>query len=153
MRACLGQSVKISLPKAYQMKEKSKTVVVKGVPTEFTYDEFKEILNSDKTQYDKAERMKSRRDGRSLQMFQIELKDPAEAEAIISENLTCPQTGIVFKVEEFRAPVSVWQCYTCQISDTRPKIVRLKPTVSSVEKTTHIKDAQIEKKATKVCEL
>ena len=42
--------------------------------------------------------MKSRRDGRPLQ---IELKGPAKAEAIISDNLTCPQTGIIFKVEEF----------------------------------------------------
>ena len=30
-------------------------------------------------------------------MFQIELSDPAEAEAIISNNITCPQTGIIFK--------------------------------------------------------
>ena len=58
--------------------------------------------------------MKSRRDGRSLQMFQKELNDPAEAEAIISRNITCPQTGIIFKVEEFRAPISVRQCYNCQ---------------------------------------
>ena len=62
----------------------------------------------------KDERMKSRRDCRSLQVFQIELKDPAEAEAIISENLTCLQTGIILKVEEFRAPISVRQCYNCQ---------------------------------------
>ena len=77
------------------------------MPTKRTDNESKEILDSDKIQQAKAERMKSRRDGRSLQMFQIELKDPAEAEAIISENLTCPQTGIIFKVEEFRAPISV----------------------------------------------
>ena len=31
-------------------------------------------------------------------MFQIELSNPAEAEAIISVNITCPQTGIIFKV-------------------------------------------------------
>ena len=37
---------------------------MKGVPTEFTDDEFKEILDSYKLQYAKAERMKSRRDGR-----------------------------------------------------------------------------------------
>ena len=62
--------------------------------------------------------MKSIRDGRSLQMFQIELKDPAEAEAIISNNIKCPQTGIIFKVEEFRAPFSVRQCYiTAKILD------------------------------------
>ena len=58
--------------------------------------------------------MKSRRDGKSLQMFQIELSDPPEAEAIISNNITCPQTGIIFKVEEFPAPISVRQCYNCQ---------------------------------------
>ena len=98
MKACLGQNLKISLPKAYQTKEKSKTLVVKGVPTEFSNDEFKEILDFNKIKYAKAERMKSRRNGRSLQMFKIELKDPAEAEAIISDNLTCPQTGIIFKV-------------------------------------------------------
>ena len=51
-------------------------------------------------------------------MFQIELRDPAEAEAIISNNITCPQTGIIFKVEEF-PPGSV---ITAKISATRPKI-------------------------------
>ena len=35
---------------------------------------------------------------------------------------------------------------TANISDTRPKIVRQKPSVSSVEKATHIKDARVEKK-------
>ena len=47
-------------------------------------------------------------------MFQIELKDPAEAEANISNNITCLQTGIISKVEEFCAPISVRQCYNCQ---------------------------------------
>ena len=56
--------------------------------------------------------MKSRRDGMWLQMFQIELKVPDEDVAIISDNLTCPQTGIIFKVEEFA--ISVRQCYNCQ---------------------------------------
>ena len=44
----------------------------------------------------------------------IELKDPGEAEAIISENLTCPQTGIIFKVEEFQAPITVRHCDSWQ---------------------------------------
>ena len=79
------------------------------MPIEFTNDEFKQILDHNKIKHTKAERMKSRRDGRSLHMFQIELSDPAEAEAIISNNITCPQTGIIFKVEEFRAPISVRQ--------------------------------------------
>ena len=84
------------------------------MPTKFTDDEFKEILDYNKIQYAKAERMKSSRDSRSLQMLQIELKDPAEAEAIISNNLACSQTGIIFKVGQFRAPISVRQCYNCQ---------------------------------------
>ena len=111
MKACLGKNLKISLPRAYQNKDKSKTLVVKGVPTEFANDEFKQVLDHNKIKHAKAERMKSKRDGRILQMFQIELSDPAEAEAIISSNITCPQTGIIFKVEEFRA---VQQCYNCQ---------------------------------------
>ena len=85
MKACLGKNLKISLPKAYQTKGKSKTLVVKGVPTEFTNEEFKQVLDHSKINHAKAERMKSRRDGRMLQMFQIELGDPAEAEAIISD--------------------------------------------------------------------
>ena len=48
MKACLGQNLRISLPKAYQTEEKSNTFVVKGVPTEFSNDEFKEILDFNK---------------------------------------------------------------------------------------------------------
>ena len=120
MKAFLCQNLKISVPKANQIKEKSKTVIVKGVPTEFTNDEFKEILDYNKIQYAKAERMKSRRDGRLLQMFQTELKDPGKPRQLYHitfpqiYHITFPQTGIIFKVEEFRAPISVWQCYTCQ---------------------------------------
>ena len=47
-------------------------------------------------------------------MFQLELKDSAEVKASISENLTFRQTGIIFKVEDSPAPISVWQCYNCQ---------------------------------------
>ena len=110
----LGKNLKISLPKSYQNKEKSKTLVVKGVPTEFTNEEFKQVLDHNIIKHAKAERMKNRRDSRMLQMFQIELSDPAEAEAIISNKITCPQTGIIFKVEEFCAPILVKQCYNCQ---------------------------------------
>ena len=73
MNACLGKNIKISFPKAYENKEKSKTLVVKGVPTEFTNEEFKQVLDLNKIKHAKAERMKSRRDGRMLRMFQIEL--------------------------------------------------------------------------------
>ena len=133
------------------MKEKNKTLVVKGMPTKFTDDEFKEILDSNKIQYANAERMKSRRDGRSLQMFQIELKDPAEAEAIISENLTCPQTRIIFKVEKFRTPISVRHFYniTAKSSNTRQKIVRPKTKCVIRGKGHSHKGSQIEKKQPK----
>ena len=47
-------------------------------------------------------------------MFQLELKDLTEVKASISENLTCRQTWIIFKVEDSRAPISVRQCYNCQ---------------------------------------
>ena len=110
MRACLGKNLKIKLKKAYQNEDKSKTLVLKGVPTEFTNDEFKQVLDHNKIKHTKVERMKSKRDGRMLQMFQIELSDPAEAEAIISSKITCPQTGIICKMEEFRAPIPVQQC-------------------------------------------
>ena len=93
MKACLAKNLKISLPRAYQNQTKSKTLVVKGVPTEFTDEEFKQVLDHNKINYAKAERMQSKRDGRKLQMFQLELSDSAEAEALISSNLTCPQTG------------------------------------------------------------
>ena len=56
----------------------NKAVFVKRVSTEFTDDEFKKILVSKKINLAKAEGIKSRRDVRSLQMFQLELQDPAE---------------------------------------------------------------------------
>ena len=46
MKACLGQNVSASLPKAYQTaKTASKTLVVKGVPTEVSEKDFKEFLD------------------------------------------------------------------------------------------------------------
>ena len=74
-------------------------------------------------------------------MFQIELRDPAEAKAIISNNITCPQTGIIFKVEEFCAPISAQQYYNCRTFGHSAKTLRQKLNVSSVEKATHTKDA------------
>ena len=114
MKACLGQNVKISLPKAYQSTQPKKTLVVKGVPAEVSEQEFKEFLDLNKVNYAKAERLISRKDGRVLEIFKLEIKDDTEAEALISENLTCPVTGIIYRVEEFRTPISVQQCYNCQ---------------------------------------
>ena len=46
MKACLGENVKISLLTASlpNEREKQKTLVIKGVSTEFADDKFKEIL-------------------------------------------------------------------------------------------------------------
>ena len=52
--------------------------------------------------------------GRVLPIFRLEIKDPTEAEALITQNLVCQVTGIVYEVEEFRSPVSGTQCYNYQ---------------------------------------
>ena len=115
MKAALGQKVKVSLPKAFQInKAHTKSLVVKGVPTDISESEFKEFLDINKISYAKAERLKSQKDGRVLPIFQLDISDPAEAEAILSQNLACNITGIVYQVEEFRKPVSVMQCFNCQ---------------------------------------
>ena len=115
MKACLDQNVSASLPKAYQTaKAASKTLVVKGLPTEVSEKDFKEFLDLNKITYAKAGRLTSKKDGRVLQMFKLEIKDEAESEALISQNLTCYITGIICKVEGFRSPVSVQQCLNCQ---------------------------------------
>ena len=115
MKAALGKNVRVSLPTAYQItKQKNRCLVVKGVPTDITDEEFKEFLDLNKISYAKAERYKNKKDGRVLPMFQLEISDPAESEALLSQNLMCNVTGIVYKVEEFRQPVSVRQCFNCQ---------------------------------------
>ena len=86
----------------------------KGVPTDLTDDEFREFLDLNKINYAKADRLKSRKRGRVLPIFQLEISDPDEAEALLSQNLMCNVTGIVYKVEEFRQPVSGRQCFNCQ---------------------------------------
>ena len=127
MKACLGQNVSASLPKAYQTaKTASKTLEVKGVPTEVSEKDFKEFLDLNKIIYAKAERLTSKKDGRVLQMFKLEIKDEAEAEALISQNLTCHTAGTIYKVEEFRSPVSVQQCWNCQSFGHSAKTCRSK---------------------------
>ena len=85
-------------------------------------------------------------------MFQIEFKDLSEVEAIISGNITSAHKQRLFlRMEDFRAPISVRQCYNCQNFGHSATIVRQKLNVSSLEKATCTKDAQIGKKATKVC--
>ena len=44
MKAALGKNVKVSLPKAYQAsKSQNKILAIKGVPTDITQNEFKEL--------------------------------------------------------------------------------------------------------------
>ena len=87
MNAELGKNVKTSLPKPSKpATTRQKSLAVEGVPTYITDDdEFKEFIDLNKINYDKAERLKSKKDGRVLQMFRLEVNDPTEAEARISE--------------------------------------------------------------------
>ena len=79
MKPCLGQKVKISLPKAYQTAKPKKSLVVKGVSAEVTEQEFKEFLDLNKINYAWAERLNSKKDGKVLEMFKFEIKDDTEA--------------------------------------------------------------------------
>ena len=125
MKAALGQKVKISLLKAFQTnKVSTKSLAVKGNPTDITEAEFREFLDLNKISYAKAERIKIKKDGRVLPIFQLEITDPDEAEALISQNLVCNVTGIVYKVELFRALISVMQCYNCQCFGCSAKTCR-----------------------------
>ena len=124
MKAALGQKVQVSLPKAFQTsKAQSKRLAIKVVLTDITETEFKEFLDLNKINYAEAERLKGKEDGRVLPIFQLDINDPDEAEALLSQNLACNVTGIVYKEEEFRAPVSVTQCYNANVSATRLKLV------------------------------
>ena len=74
MEAALGQNVKITLPKAYQInRTQNKSLAIKGVPTDITDDEFRAFLNLNKISYAKADRLKSKKDGRVLPIFQLEI--------------------------------------------------------------------------------
>ena len=71
MKACLGQKVKTSLPKAYKTAKPKKSLVVKGVPAEVTKQEFKGFLDLNKINYTKAEPLTSEKDGKSRRNFLI----------------------------------------------------------------------------------
>ena len=113
MKAALGKNVKVSLPKAFQTKKKDKQKVFLWKDSEF-----QEFLNLNRIIYTKRERLRNEKDGRVLSIIQLEINDPTEAEALIFQNLACNVTGIAYKVEEFRQPVSD---STAKISVIRPK--------------------------------
>ena len=146
MKTCLGQKVKISLPKAYQIA-KPKSLVVKGMLAEITKQEF---LDLNKINYAKAERRTSKKDGRVLEIFKLEIKDDTEAEVLTKENLTCPITGI-YRVEEFRTPISVQQCWNCQSLGHSAKMCRSKTKCLICEESPIIKDPQIKREKQPKC--
>ena len=47
MKAALGKNVRISLPKAYKIKQ-NKCLAIKGVPTDITETDFKEFFDLNK---------------------------------------------------------------------------------------------------------
>ena len=76
--------------------------------------------------YAKTERLTSKKDGRVLEFFKLEIKDNTEAEALITENLTCPIKGIIYRVEDIRTPISIEQCWNCQSFGHSAKTCRSK---------------------------
>ena len=111
---------------------------------EVTEQEIKELFDLNKISYAKAERLTSKKDGKVLKILKLEVKDDTEAEALITENLTCPMTGIIYRVQEVRTPISVQQLAsagTAKISAIRPKLVDPKSNVLFVGRATIIKDA------------
>ena len=146
MKAALGKNVRVSLPKAYQITQnQNKCLVVKGVPTDITETDFKEFLDLNKICYAKAERLKSKKDGRVLPIFQLEVSDPAEAEALLTQNLMRNVTGLYTRWKNFASPFRFGSASTASVSDIWHKTVNLSKNVSSVVRIIHTKDAQKKK--------
>ena len=79
----------MSLPKSYHSADatKGKILVFKGVSTNVIIDDFKELLEFNKTSHAEAEGMTSKRSGRDLPFIKIKYDDPKQAEALISGDL------------------------------------------------------------------
>ena len=86
-------------------------MVFKGVSTNVTINDFKEVLDDNKIAHAEAERMKSKRTGRDLPFIKIKCDNLKQAEALILGGLVCQKTGIIFKVEDFRTTPSIQQCF------------------------------------------
>ena len=111
-----GINVTVSLPESYHSADatKGKILVFKGVSTNVTIDDFKELLEFNKITQAEAERMTSKRSGRDLLFIKIKCDNPKQAEALTSGGFVCQKTCIIFKVEEFRTTPSIQQCFKCQ---------------------------------------
>ena len=75
MKQVLGSKVKVSLPKSYHSADasKSKFLVFKGVSINITVDEFKELLDFSKITHAEAERMKSKRTGKTFHLLKLKV--------------------------------------------------------------------------------
>ena len=104
MKQVFGPKVKVSLPKSYNSADasKSKFLVFKGVSNNISVNEFKELLDFNKINHAEAERMKSKRSRKDLLFIKIKSENPKQAEALLSGELVCQKTGIIFRVEEFK---------------------------------------------------
>ena len=60
-------------------------------------------------------------------MFLIELKGATAAEALIAKRLVCQNYDMISKVEEFRAFLSIRQCYHCHVSGHSAQNCRKQP--------------------------
>ena len=56
-------------------------------------------------------------------MFRLEINNPTEAEALISQNLVCQVTGIVYEVENFDLQFQSDSATTAEVSDIQRKTV------------------------------
>ena len=84
MRQVVGKNVKVSLPKSYHSADASKgnILVFKGVSTNVTIDDFKELPEFNKITHAKAERS-----SRDLPFIKIKCDDRKQAETLISGDL------------------------------------------------------------------
>ena len=122
MKVALGQKVKVSLPKAFQInKAHSESLVIKGVPTDITESEFKEFLDVNKISYAKAERLKSQKDGRVLPIFQLDISDPAKPRLYFPKTLLVTSQVSYTRWKNF---VNLFR--SCSASTAKVSVIRLK---------------------------
>ena len=86
MQQVFGKNVKVSLPKSYHSADstKGKILIFKGVSTNVTLKDSKELLVHNKITHAEAERMKSKRSGRDLPFIKTKCDNLKQAEALIS---------------------------------------------------------------------
>ena len=138
MQQVSGKNVKVSLPKSYHSADatKRKILVFKGVSTNVTINDFREVLDHNKIAHAEAERMKSERTGRDLPFIKIKCDNLKQSEALISGGLVCQKTGIIFKVEDVRTTPSIQQFLSAKVLGTRHRTVQKNQKVLCVVKLT-----------------